>query len=76
MLMMMIMLMIFMMMMIYYFPCNQSSLDVSLMPGEYDPSNHVQPQQPMHRCMFPQSARHTTFSAVTNPHDASVDGIR
>jgi len=24
------------------------------MPGEFDPSNHMMPQQPLHYCMFPQ----------------------
>ncbi|RXG56732.1 DNA polymerase delta small subunit, partial [Armadillidium vulgare] len=27
---------------------------VDLMPGEFDPSNHVMPQQPFHSCLFPK----------------------
>lgn len=53
-----------------------ASMDVAVMPGEFDPSNHVMPQQPLHRCMIPQSAAHATFASVTNPHDCSVDGVR
>ncbi|KAK7113051.1 DNA polymerase delta subunit 2-like [Littorina saxatilis] len=52
------------------------NVDVALMAGEFDPSNHILPQQPLHRCMFPQSAVNTTFVSVTNPHDCSVDGVR
>ena len=54
----------------------QGSVDVVLMPGEFDPSNHVMPQQPLHRCMFPQSAALATFASVTNPHDCVIDGVR
>lgn len=42
------------------------------MPGEYDPSNHVLPQQPMHYCMFPQSAKYETFQGATNPYQCNV----
>ncbi|KAL8585414.1 hypothetical protein ACOMHN_046657 [Nucella lapillus] len=52
------------------------SVEVALMAGEFDPSNHVLPQQPLHRCMFPRSARNTTFTGVTNPHQCSLDGVR
>lgn len=52
------------------------SLDVTVMPGEFDPSNHVMPQQPLHCCMFPQCSTHSTFTCVTNPYDCSVDGVR
>lgn len=46
------------------------------MPGEFDPSNHVIPQQALHRCMFPLSNASGTFRSVTNPFDCSVDGVR
>ncbi|XP_076458438.1 DNA polymerase delta subunit 2-like [Babylonia areolata] len=52
------------------------SVDVALMGGEFDPSNHVLPQQPLHRCMFPRSAANPTFLPVTNPHDCVLDGVR
>lgn len=52
------------------------SMDVSVMPGEYDPSNYLLPQQPLHRCMFPKSVAHSTFYSVTNPCDCSVSGVR
>ncbi|PSN42721.1 DNA polymerase delta subunit 2 [Blattella germanica] len=33
---------------------NEESVDVDLMSGEFDPANHMMPQQPLHYCMFPQ----------------------
>ncbi|KAL5019253.1 hypothetical protein ScPMuIL_004975 [Solemya velum] len=51
-------------------------VEVDLMAGEYDPSNHTLPQQALHRCMFPKSSRYSTFKTVTNPHDLTVDGVR
>lgn len=33
------------------------SVNVDLMPGEFDPANHLLPQQPMHFCMFPEVLR-------------------
>lgn len=47
-------------------------MNVDIMPGEYDPSNHILPQQPMHYCMFPQSTKHQTFQGVTNPYQCSI----
>ncbi|KAG1651356.1 DNA polymerase delta subunit 2 [Nymphon striatum] len=53
-----------------------TSVDVDLMPGEFDPANHMLPQQPLHTCMFPQASSYSTFHSVTNPYDASIDGVR
>ncbi|XP_014678372.1 PREDICTED: DNA polymerase delta subunit 2-like, partial [Priapulus caudatus] len=53
-----------------------SSVEVDLMPGCYDPTNSMLPQQPLHRCMFPQAAKYETFHNVTNPYEACVDGVR
>ncbi len=30
------------------------SIDVDLMPGEFDPANQILPQQPLHQCLFPR----------------------
>lgn len=49
---------------------------VEIMPGEFDPANHAMPQQPLHRCMFPQAAAYSTFQSVTNPYEAIIGGIR
>jgi len=54
----------------------QTSVDVDLMPGEFDPANHLMPQQPLHPCMFPKSSAYSTFHVVTNPYDATIDGVR
>ena len=31
-----------------------SCIFVDLMPGQYDPASFALPQQPLHRCIFPQ----------------------
>lgn len=46
------------------------------MPGSHDPTNNQLPQQPLHRCMFPQSSQYATLSSVTNPYHCSTDGVR
>jgi DNA polymerase delta subunit 2 len=52
------------------------SVEVDLMPGKYDPVNFVLPQQPLHRCMFPQANMYPTLNSVTNPYECSVDDVR
>lgn len=42
-------------------------IDIDLMPGENDPSNHILPQKQMHYCMFPESAVFNTLNLVPNP---------
>lgn len=51
-------------------------VDVDVMSGEFDPANYILPQQPLHRCMFPQASKYETFTTVTNPYDFSMDGVR
>ncbi|XP_055877930.1 DNA polymerase delta subunit 2-like [Biomphalaria glabrata] len=53
-----------------------SSVDVTIMPGEFDPSNYTLPQQPFHPCMLPQSSRYNTLHSTTNPCNITVGGIR
>lgn len=53
--------------------CN---VDVDIMPGEFDPTNHVLPQQPFHPCMFPKASRYTTLNGVPNPYEAVIDKVR
>ncbi|XP_068130855.1 DNA polymerase delta subunit 2 isoform X1 [Hyperolius riggenbachi] len=52
------------------------SVFVDVMPGAFDPTNYILPQQPLHRCMFPQSAPYSTLQLVTNPYEADIDGVR
>ncbi|XP_018422960.1 PREDICTED: DNA polymerase delta subunit 2 [Nanorana parkeri] len=52
------------------------SMFVDVMPGAFDPTNYVLPQQPLHRCMFPQAAPYSTLQLVTNPYEADIDGVR
>jgi DNA polymerase delta subunit 2 len=49
------------------------SVEVDLMPGEFDPSNHMLPQQPFHHCMFPKSATNHTFNGVPNPYQCEIE---
>lgn len=48
-----------------------SNLDVDIMPGEFDPSNLMVPQQPLHHAMFTKSIESEykrRFHSVTNPY--------
>lgn len=51
-----------------------NSVQVDLMPGEFDPSNHMLPQQPFHHCMFPKSATNRAFNGVPNPYQFEIEG--
>lgn len=50
------------------------SVNVDLMPGEFDPSNHMLPQQPMHQCMFPRAIPFKSFRGVPNPYAFEMAG--
>ncbi|XP_054263776.1 DNA polymerase delta subunit 2-like [Macrosteles quadrilineatus] len=51
-------------------------VDVDIMPGEFDPTNHTLPQQPLHYCMFPNASRFKSLHGVTNPYSCLVNGRR
>ncbi|XP_074144581.1 DNA polymerase delta subunit 2 [Sminthopsis crassicaudata] len=53
-----------------------ASVPVDVMPGEFDPTNYTLPQQPLHPCMFPLASAYSTLQLVTNPYQATIDGIR
>ncbi|NWX62550.1 DPOD2 polymerase, partial [Promerops cafer] len=53
-----------------------TSVPVDVMPGEFDPTNYTLPQQPLHRCMLPLASAYATLRLVTNPYQASLDGVR
>lgn len=52
-----------------------SKIEVDLMPGEFDPSNLMLPQQPLHHSMFlkSKSINGSTFHTTTNPYQFSID---
>ena len=52
-----------------------SSIEVDVMPGEFDPANYTLPQQPLHPCILPLSSRYPSLSTVTNPYACSIDGV-
>lgn len=51
-------------------------IDIDVMPGENDPSNHILPQKQMHYCMFPESSGYNTLNLVPNPYYCSLEGVR
>jgi DNA polymerase delta subunit 2 len=51
-------------------------IDVDLMPGENDPSNHILPQKAMHYCMFPQASQYKSLNQVSNPYYFTIGGLR
>lgn len=50
------------------------SVYVDVMSGEFDPSNLMLPQQPMHQCMFAKSIESNSFKCVTNPYSCTIAG--
>ncbi|CAL7935794.1 unnamed protein product [Xylocopa violacea] len=46
---------------------------IILMPGEFDPTCHVLPQQAFHPCILPQCSRFKSFHGVTNPWIGSIE---
>ena len=53
-------------------------IDVDIMPGEYDPSNLMLPQQPLHHAMFTKTvARFSSkqFHSCTNPYQFKLDQV-
>ncbi|KAK9880463.1 hypothetical protein WA026_011709 [Henosepilachna vigintioctopunctata] len=48
-------------------------IEVDVLPGENDPSNHIMPQQPLHRCMFPKSSKYMSLNRVSNPYKFSLN---
>jgi len=55
-----------------------NKLDVDIMPGEFDPSNLMLPQQPLHHAMFTKTiSRYTSkhFHSCTNPYQFKIDQI-
>ena len=49
---------------------------VDLLPGATDPTSTVFPQQPLHPCLLPHSARFSTLALGTNPYEAAVGGVK
>ena len=51
-----------------------AAVPVDIMAGATDPSQFMMPQQPLHRCLFPQSSRLKSLQATTNPYEAVIEG--
>ncbi|XP_075210012.1 DNA polymerase delta subunit 2-like [Lycorma delicatula] len=48
-------------------------ITVDLMPGQFDPTNHSIPQQPLHYCMFPKASKFNSLNGVTNPYCFQIE---
>uniref|UniRef100_A0A8C5W6S6 DNA polymerase delta subunit 2 n=1 Tax=Microcebus murinus TaxID=30608 RepID=A0A8C5W6S6_MICMU len=53
-----------------------ASVLLDVMPGEFDPTNYTLLQQPLHPCTFPLATAYSTLQLVTNPYQATIDGVR
>jgi len=51
-----------------------SSVDVQIMPGEFDPTDRTLPQQAFHKCLFPKACEYSSFHRVTNPNQFEIEG--
>jgi DNA polymerase delta subunit 2 len=51
------------------------SVNVDIMPGEFDPSNYMLPQQRMHHLVFPKCAPFKSFQSVPNPYLFETAGL-
>ena len=51
-------------------------LEVDIMPGEFDPSNYMMPQQPLHPAMFPKTKGFNTFHTATNPYEFEINNVQ
>ncbi|EQC38182.1 hypothetical protein SDRG_04611 [Saprolegnia diclina VS20] len=52
-----------------------STMPVDILPGAWDPSNVMLPQQPLAACLLPHAMRFATCSLVPNPYASSIDGV-
>ncbi|GAB0092826.1 DNA polymerase delta subunit 2 [Sergentomyia squamirostris] len=50
------------------------SVEVDIMPGEYDPTSSLLPQPPMHMLLLPQSGQLKSCQCVTNPYACEISG--
>lgn len=56
-----------------WFSAWAQALHVDVMPGAYDPANFMLPQQPFHKCMFPEAGQLSSFQSVSNPYACRVN---
>ncbi|XP_055677862.1 DNA polymerase delta subunit 2 [Lutzomyia longipalpis] len=50
------------------------SVNVDLMPGEYDPTSSLLPQQPIHMLLLPKCSKLKTCQSVPNPYACEIAG--
>ena len=53
------------------------SVNVTILPGEHDPTVPTMPQQPLHRALFPDTVTfpEEAFNTTTNPCSLSLGGV-
>lgn len=52
-----------------------ATVNVDVMPGPLDATSILMPQQPHHPCLLPKSCRLSSVTCVSNPYEATFDGI-
>lgn len=51
------------------------SMNVELMPGQFDPTNYLMPQQPVHFRLFPKTMVNKSFNSGPNPHKFQLENL-
>lgn len=51
------------------------TMNVELMPGQFDPTNYLLPQQPVNLRVFPKAMVNKTFNGGTNPHKFQIENV-
>lgn len=51
-------------------------VDLDIMPGVADPTNYSLPQQPLHKCLLPQTMSLSSLTRCTNPHAFEIDSVQ
>ncbi|OQR80728.1 DNA polymerase alpha/epsilon subunit B [Achlya hypogyna] len=52
-----------------------ATMPVDILPGAWDPSNVMLPQQPLASCLLPQAMSLSTCQLVSNPYAMALDGV-
>lgn len=58
-----------------WFTAWSTYIPIDLMPGSYDATNQMMPQQEFHPCMFPLAGNNKNFQCVTNPYAFRINEV-
>jgi DNA polymerase delta subunit 2 len=51
-------------------------IEIDLLPGEYDPSSALMPQQAFHPALLPECSALQSIRCTTNPYASTIDGTQ